>query len=114
MAENEKAACKEYNKLVRDNIPQIIRNSGKKFATETYCDAEFREALLTKLVEEAVEASNARSQEELVTELADLYEVIDAVILAYGLDKAQLLKVQTNRREERGGFNSQLKLLFTE
>lgn len=41
-----------HNKLVRDRIPQIIAAEGREFATEILDDAEFRQALLAKLVAE--------------------------------------------------------------
>ena len=51
---------------------------------------------------------------ELVKELADLYEVIDAVMIAFGLDKDAILAKQQKRRDERGGFEKRIKLLWTE
>lgn len=45
---------KTINKLIRDRISDIIRADGKDFETEVMGMSEYREALLKKLVEEAV------------------------------------------------------------
>ncbi len=103
----------QYSKLIRDRIPDILQAEGKRCETETLSEADYRQALLTKLVEEAEEAS-AASGDKLVTELADLYEVIEAVMAAHGIDGALVLRVQQERRDQRGGFEKRLKLLWVE
>lgn len=50
-------------------------------------EAEFHQALRAKLVEEAQEAG-AGDPIDLVTELADLYEVMGALIAAHRIDRA--------------------------
>lgn len=102
-----------YNKLVRDRIPEIIAAEGRDYATEIMEDAEYRQALLAKLVEEAQETAQAEPA-ELVKELADLYEVIDALLLAFDLDRDAILALQQKRRDERGGFEKRIKLLWTD
>src|SRR5690606_29999473 len=98
-----------YNKLVRDRIPEIIAAEGRDYATEIMEDAEYRQALLVKLVEEAQEVVEAEP-DELVKELADLYEVIDALLVVFDMDKNTILALQQKRRDERGGFERQIKL----
>jgi predicted house-cleaning noncanonical NTP pyrophosphatase (MazG superfamily) len=97
--------CLRHNKLVRDNIPKIIRDSGKQCEVEVMAQEEYRQALLAKLVEEAKEAQEAAKEqgatsEQLLLELADLQEVMEAVIAAYGIDDAavqvQLYKTRKN------------------
>ncbi len=102
----------EHNKLVRDKIPEIIRASGNQYEISTLKDAEYLDALRQKLVEEATEAATA-SIDDLVKELADLYEVIDSLLTATGIEREAVLKVQRKRREERGGFHNRIKLLWT-
>lgn len=104
---------KTYNKLVRDRIPGIISAEGRDYATEIMENAEYHQALLSKLVEEAQEAAEAEP-DELMKELADLYEVIDALLVAFELDREAVLDVQQKRRDERGGFEKRIKLLWTE
>lgn len=102
-----------YNKLVRDRIPEIIEREGKPYGVEVMPADEYRQALLAKLVEEAAEAGEA-SGARLATELADLLEVVDALIAANDLDRNTVFQVQAQRREERGGFEKQLKLLWVD
>ena len=104
---------RDYNKLIRDRIPQIIQNSGKRCAVESMPVTEYRQALLEKLVEEAQEARQA-SAEELVTELADIQEVLAALMAAWQIAPEHVQQVQRQRRAERGGFDQRLRLLWTE
>lgn len=103
----------DYNKLVRDRIPEIIRESGKKCAVEVMPKAEYRQALLEKLIEEAHEARQA-APGDLITELADIREVIKAMLEALEISPEQVEHIQTQRHAERGGFEKRLKLLWTE
>jgi predicted house-cleaning noncanonical NTP pyrophosphatase (MazG superfamily) len=63
-------------------------------------------------VEKVEEARTATSRAELPTELVDLYEVVDALLETFELDKEELLTAQASRRAERGGFEQRLKLLW--
>jgi len=101
---------KTYNKLVRDKIPEIIEKAGKQCETITLRDREYQEALREKLIEEATEVATA-SLEQLIQELADLYEVIDALLIATGIDEKTILTQQKQKQEERGGFQKKIKLL---
>lgn len=101
---------KEYNKLVRDRIPEIIRQSGSKCETTVLSNTEYCQALRVKLIEEAKEVAEAE-EEDLITELADLYEVIDALMASYGIKGDRVLNAQAKRRETRGGFAQKIMLL---
>ncbi|MEG3898542.1 MULTISPECIES: nucleoside triphosphate pyrophosphohydrolase [unclassified Microcoleus] len=103
---------KQYNKLVRDRIPEIIRKSGNECEFVILSDAEYCQALRQKLIEEAAEAAEAHG-EDLVAELADLYEVIDAVMVSFGISGDRLWAEQVKRREARGGFAQKIMLLRT-
>jgi predicted house-cleaning noncanonical NTP pyrophosphatase (MazG superfamily) len=103
---------KEYHKLVRDRIPDIIRESGNQCETAVLSDEEYRQALRQKLIEEATEVAEA-CRDELVGELADLYEVIDALMISYGISGDRILNAQAKRRENRGGFTQKIMLLRT-
>jgi predicted house-cleaning noncanonical NTP pyrophosphatase (MazG superfamily) len=103
---------KEYHKLVRDRIPEIIRQSGIECETAVLSDAEYCQALRQKLIEEAAEVA-AADGENLIRELADLYEVIDALMASYGISGDRILNAQAKRRENRGGFAQKIMLLRT-
>lgn len=97
---------KEYNKLIRDKIPKIITSSGKQCIVETMNEPEYIEALDCKLNEELEEYQADKSLEEL----ADLLEVMYAVVRARGYSIDELEKVRKEKAEKRGSFEKRLRL----
>ena len=75
----------EYDKLIRDKIPEIIEQSGKKCIVEVMDNDTYIEYLDQKLNEELAEYH----QDKSVEELADLLEVIYAVVVARGYSVAK-------------------------
>ena len=104
---------KEHNKLVRDLIPEILDSQHVRFSVEAMTNEDYRQALRQKLIEEAQEAATA-TDANLATELADLWEVIDATLAAYGLQREYVLACQMQKRIDRGAFRRKLRLLWTE
>jgi predicted house-cleaning noncanonical NTP pyrophosphatase (MazG superfamily) len=102
-----------YNKLIRDHIPEIIRSTGKQYETVVMMEDEYTQALRSKLVEEAQEALQAMPG-DLATELADLQEVMAALMVVYGISPEHVNALQIARREDRGGFEQRLKLIWSE
>jgi predicted house-cleaning noncanonical NTP pyrophosphatase (MazG superfamily) len=94
-------------KLVRDRIPEIIQADGRHPVSRVLDDAAYRAALLSKLVEEAQEASHAAAA-DLPAELADVLEVLRALTAAAGMSRAQLLAVADDKRSRRGGFTKRI------
>ncbi|GCE40151.1 hypothetical protein Rhow_003794 [Rhodococcus wratislaviensis] len=71
-----------HRKLVRDNIPDVIRaNGGTPHWRALVDDSDYLAAVHAKVVEEARELRGA-SPEERVDELADLLEVTTALMAA--------------------------------
>lgn len=103
---------KTYNKLVRDRIPEVIESEGRRYLIETLSDVEYEQALRDKLIEEAREV--AQSTDELAQELADMYEVLDALMALHSLTEEQLRALQAQRRAERGSFSRRIRLVWTE
>ncbi len=103
----------EYNKLVRDRIPAILAQSGYTYDTAIMDEQEYQQALREKLIEEAREAANAVETQQLITELADLYEVIDTLISENNITPETVRAEQERRRQERGGFSQRIRLLST-
>ena len=100
----------EYRKLVRDNIPEILEASGVKGKFHEANSEEYEIELLEKLREEAIEFKNAKSIEEL----ADMLEVMDAIIALYDWDQADIDAMKSKKHTERGGFTKRLILEQTE
>ena len=99
-------SVKVYNKLVRDRIPEIIEASGKTCAVETLTDEKYIAMLDAKLSEELAEYQESKSLEEL----ADLLEVMGAVVKARGYSWDELTTIRKKKREERGGFEKRILL----
>ena len=99
---------KIYNKLVRDKIPEIIKEDKHEPAISILDDKKYKVELLKKLIEEANEAKNASNKKELVKEISDVYEVIDAIVKVYKLDIKEIKKIKKDRKKIRGGFDKKV------
>lgn len=97
---------KRYNKIVRDSIPEIIQQSGKQYVVETVDNKDAIKFLIDKLFEEAAELKKKFSIEEI----ADLQEVLDAIIDKSGIEKSELSSVKRDKHKERGGFDKNIVL----
>lgn len=97
---------KSYHKLVRDRIPEIIESDGKTCVCETLSDEDYISLLDQKLNEELAEYQESKSLEEL----ADLLEVIQAVVKARGWTVEELEQVRSEKATKRGGFEKKILL----
>ena len=98
---------KTYNKLVRDRIPEIIEASGRTCICKTLSEVDYISMLDNKLNEELAEYQDSKSLEEL----ADLLEVMGAVVKARGYTWDQLTETRKQKLEERGGFEKRVFLI---
>lgn len=94
----------KYNKLVRDKIPNIIKNNGEIPITHIASDEEYWAKLREKLKEEVDEFLEENNKDEL----ADILEVIDAICDFKKIDKTELEKVRKLKKEKRGGFKEKI------
>lgn len=93
-----------YNKLVRDKIPEIIKVSGKSCIIEVLSDADYVHMLDEKLDEELAEYH----KDQNIEELADLLEVIRAVVIARGSSLDEVEKIRVEKAQQRGGFEQRI------
>lgn len=106
---------KQHNKLVRDRILEIIEKDGVKYKSRMLDSEEYRKELAAKLVEEAKEVQETVGErDELLKELADVWEVIEAIIKEFDLDGGEIQRVKQERKDSRGGFNKKIYLEHTE
>lgn len=91
-------------KLVRDKIPAILESQGIKVDLRILEQQEFVLKLKDKLVEEAGEVLRA-SPDDLCEELADVLEVLQALVDASGLTLEQIEHKRSEKRELKGGFD---------
>lgn len=91
---------KEYNKLVRDKIPEIIKAAGSECEIEIASEEDKYKLLENKLKEELEEFLEEKNLEEL----ADIMEVLFGLASALGYSEEELIKAKNKKKEERGGF----------
>lgn len=95
-----------YNKLVRDNIPNIIILSGKSCETEILNEHDYIIMLDKKLDEELTEYHRDHNVEEL----ADLLEVIYSIAAASNCSAEELEQLRKKKAAERGSFAKRILL----
>ena len=96
----------QYNKLVRDRIPEIIESSGKTCTVENLSYEEYLRMVDAKLDEELAEYH----KDQNIEELADLLEVIYAATKARGYSIEQLETVRSEKAAKRGAFDKKILL----
>jgi len=96
-----------FNKLVRDKIPDIIRQQGNHPEYHTANDkAEYCQALREKILEE--EESND------VNELIDVLEAVYCLIEAENIDFTRIEELRKKKNVERGSFKKRIILDYVE
>lgn len=94
-----------FNKLVRDRIPEIVRNNGETANFRVLSERlAFLSALLAKILEESEEVRVAVESEdpaEIAKEIADVREVLDAIAAEFAIPPEEIERVQSERREKR-------------
>ncbi len=93
-------------KLVRDNIPQIIKDKdgNEPKVTIAHDDKAYLNYLLKKMVEESVEVQNHSDRQDLIAELADVKELTLTVMKLIGIPEDEIEKMRLLKKEKNGGF----------
>ena len=94
------------SKIVRDRIPEIINQAGKKPVIEVVSNEMAIRGLEEKLYEELEEYMADHSLEEM----ADLLEVMHGILYLKGIPWDDLETIRVKKREERGGFEQRILL----
>ena len=96
---------KVYNKLIRDKIPEIIaKDNGKTCVTRIMADDEYLESLNAKMQEEL----NEYLESGEVEELADLEEVLRAILDVKGISYDEFEKIRNEKVLKRGAFKKKI------
>ncbi len=90
-----------YNKLVRSKILELLEAKGIPYVSHMANEAEYKEKLYEKLLEEAGELSKDRNKEEL----ADLLEVVESIKKLNGWNTAEIEEIRLKKLEKRGSFD---------
>lgn len=101
---------KVYNKLVRDNIPEIIEHNGGTPVYRILSEEEYWEYLLKKDTEELLEVQSALTIEERKKELADKLELIKAMAEFNGFSLEDVIEAADRKKAKNGGFQKRLLL----
>jgi len=99
-----------FGKLVRDRIPKIIEAEGRRPLVEVLSPADYREALLAKLIEETAELTSAGG-DAFLDELADVFEVLRSLAEQAGISVEQIVERAEGKGVERGRFRERLFLV---
>ena len=100
-----------YNKLVRDKIPEEINKNGDRKANFRILEnEEYLKELDKKLFEEAHEFI----EEHSVKELADLIEVVSAIMKANNISLEDVEKARKIKSEKKGKFENRIYLIDVE
>lgn len=96
-------------KLVRDNIPRICKEEGRDEEFRKASPSEYNEFLIAKLIEETAEVveemnKSSRNRDALIEELADLSQVMDAVLNYYSVPDRRFKAIKTAKFRDKGGF----------
>ena len=95
----------QYQKLVRDKIPAIIRADKQEPITRVLNEKEYRQKLLEKLVEEANELLESNGD---LSERADIAEVLKVLDHVLGFDSTMIEEARAAKAEKRGGFEQRI------
>lgn len=96
-----------YNKLVRDNIPEIIRNNNEIPNTRILDNQEYAHHLKNKLQEEVGEFLESDD----TNELADILEVVDALAKNCGSSFDEIIKIKDSKARSNGKFDNRIFLI---
>lgn len=101
---------KSYNKLVRDKIPSIIELNNEKCDIRVLNDDEYLAELNIKLKEEL----NEYLESGEIEELADLEEVLRAILDVKKCSYEDFEAVRQKKVEKRGAFKDKIFLISTD
>ncbi len=104
-----------YNKLVRDNIPDIIKGKHQHCEVRPITDMqEFQQELFKKIKEEATSLAMSRTKEEFLDEYADLMAVLEEIVQQLDISVDDLRKARSENALKKGRYKRQHFLIWSE
>lgn len=95
-------------KLIRDKVPALMRSHGDEPVTRIAAPGEYRDLLRAKLLEEALEVTDASDAAGVLAEAGDVLEVLLTLLSDLGLTWEQVLAARERKLQARGGFASRI------
>ena len=102
-----------YNKLVWDNVPDLIREKGKECEVRELSDEEFEIELLKKVEEEASALPETASRQELIDEMADIVTVLEYIKELKGITELDIADALERHQRKRGRFEKKVFLVWS-
>ena len=103
-----------YNKLVRDKIPELLEQAGKKGTFRILGDQEFESELKKKLAEGVKEYRDAENEVDAAEELAGLFEILIALTKVHDLTLRELDEIRQEKAKKQSRFHERLFLIKVE
>jgi predicted house-cleaning noncanonical NTP pyrophosphatase (MazG superfamily) len=95
-------------KLIRDGMLLAMHARGLRTFERPLDEQEFKRRILDKLVEEAEEVRGAGTRAELLEELADVHEVLLALMAAFGVSALEVEARRIDKHAQYGAFDRRL------
>ncbi len=102
-----------YNKLVWDNVPDIIREKGKECEVRELDDEEFEIELLKKVEEEASALPETTTRQELIDELADVITCVEYIKSLKKITELEMADALERHARKRGRFEKKYYLVWS-
>lgn len=96
-----------YNKLVRDKIPEIIKNNNEEPITRILNDIDYKKELEKKLYEEYQEVLEATGKDRL-EELADMLEIISSLAKLENSTLNNVIEIANKKVLKRGSLENKI------
>ena len=101
---------KIHNKLVRDNIPDIIASDNRTPITRILDQEEYKQELEKKLLEEYNEVVHTTTSQERIEELSDMLEIMISLAQLENKTLNDIVESANSKRVKNGGFNKRIYL----
>ena len=108
----------DFDKIVRDNVPKIIEDHGRKYTIKTVNSGEAIEYLIKKIHEEADEVektwNNGEGEGRMIEELGDVLECVRGITSKISVPMDRLEWARENKAIKIGRYENNIILLYCE
>ncbi len=94
------------NKIVRDKIPELLKEQGVEFSFKLLNKGKAIFHLKRKLREESGEVVKTMTRMHIKEELADVLTVFSVLLTKLGISLSELLELERQKSEKKGHFNN--------
>ena len=94
----------KFDKIVRDKVTQLLKENNIDYKQVILTKSDLIKKFKLKLIEEADEVNEANTEEDTISEIADVLEVIEGMVNALGIDYKKIKEAKERKLKRRGGF----------